>query len=138
MEEQNEILTAVREGFARVDQQFARVDQQFAQVHQQFAQVDEQFARVDQQFARVHQRFAQVDEQFQTFRAEVDGKFAELRTEIQKVGDDARLAHVHIENLRHDLHIFDEGESSPLEQRVSALEVRVTKIEHKRYRKKER
>jgi polyhydroxyalkanoate synthesis regulator phasin len=59
-----------------------------------------------------------------------------VRRELRKVGDDASQAHIEIENLRHDLGIFREGEPSPLEQRVSALEVRVDKLEDKRTKKK--
>jgi len=55
---------------------------------------------------------------------------------VNKVGEEARLAHVAIEALRHDLSVFDEGEAPPLEKRVSALEVRVTTLERKRPQKK--
>lgn len=74
----------------------------------------------------------ELDEKF----GKIDNHFSKLGKEVQKAADDAHLAHVAIENLRHDFGIFDEGESSPLETRVSALEVRVTKLERKRSPKK--
>lgn len=119
MEEQNDILAAVKEGFARVDQQFARVDEQFSTgLRELRSELDEKFEKIDTRFEKI------------------DTDLATLRSDLKKVGEDARLAHVQIENLRHDLSIFDEGGATPLGRRVSALEVRVTKLERKPQAKK--
>jgi BMFP domain-containing protein YqiC len=85
----------------------------------------------------------ELDQKFGDLRAELDDKFEKvdnqliaLRKGVHKAADDAHLAHVAIEGLRHDLGIFNEGETSPIETRVSALEVRVTSLERKRSAKK--
>ena len=82
--------------------------------------------------AELDEKFGKIDEEFRKVNTEIAG----VRKDLKEVGDDARGAHVSVENLRHDLSIFDEGESAPLEKRVSALEVRVTKLERKRPPKK--
>ena len=125
---------------AEMTGQFAelRVDMsaQFAEVR---ADMNTQFAEVR---ADMNAEFAEVrgdmNAQFAEARADMNANDTQLRADIEKVARDTHLAHVAIENLRHDLTIFDEGSSPLLEKRVSALEVRVTRLERKRTPKKER
>jgi len=88
-------------------------------------ELDEKFGKIDKRFEKIDGRLGKIDSQF-----------AELRREVRKVGENASLARVEIENLRHDFGIVREGEPSQVEQRVSALEVRVTKLERRRTKKK--
>lgn len=133
MDENNEVLVAVREVVKKVDEGFARVDQQFAKVDEQFAKVDERFAKVDERFARVEERFAKVDEQFVSFRSQIS----------KDLDEKIRHTHLLIEDLRRDMASVGEGvnvmnekldgpQDAPLDVRVSALEVRVTRLEKKR------
>ena len=119
MEEKNEVLVAVREVAKKVDELSTRVDTGFARVDERFARVDERFANVDEQFVALRTEF----------RAELDEKI--------------RHTHILIEGLRADMASVGEGvndmneklgapQSAPLDVRVSALEVRVTRLEKKR------
>ena len=199
MEEKEDILKVVKEGFAEVRQQFAKVDQQFAKVDQQFAKIDQQFAKVDQQFAKVDQQFGMVDQQFgmvdqgfaevrqqfakvdQQFAnvdqgfaeirqqfARVDQQFASLREEfagqleiqstafhtelnaglmgvrkvlhsridgveikLEKLNDHVGLVAENVANVNKELAAYHARIEAPVEQRVSALDVRVTRLEGK-------
>jgi hypothetical protein len=91
---------------------------------------------LDQRFGGLR---AELDDKFGSIGAKfekIDNQLVDLGNGVKKAADDAHLAHVAIAGLRHDLGIFNEGEPSPIETRVSALEVRVTSLERKRSAKK--
>jgi archaellum component FlaC len=105
MDENNEVLVAVREVVKKVDDGFARVDQRFA--------------RVDQQFEELRKEFHdELDEKIRETHVLIEG----LRSDMAAIGEG-------VSNANEKL---DAPQGLPVEVRVSALEVRVTRLEKKR------
>lgn len=140
MEEQNEILAAVKDGFRRVDEQFANVNERFAQVDERFAKVDERFAKMDEHFRTLRRELAeQLD-------GVSDSLHAEVRTHGEKVVQQVESVRALIERVDSKLGLIGESTAhvmteigryhtnvqAPLEQRVVKLEGRVLALERKK------
>ncbi len=115
----NQLLTVIEKGFADVRREMA---EGFAGVRREMA---EGFAKVDERFAQVDARFTKID-----------GRFAEGEGRLARLEDETHKTRILIEDLRDKLNWVDEAGSQPLAKRVSALEVRVTKLEDKDKRRR--
>ena len=157
MEDKDEILKVVKEGFAEVRQQFARIDQRFASVDQRFESMDQRFESMDQRFASIDQRFASIDQQFATLRKEfaeqldmqttayridleagltrvreaLHSRINGVEIKLEKLDDHVGLVGENVANVKNELAAYHARIEAPVEQRVSALEVRVSGLERK-------
>ena len=138
----NQLLVVIEKGFAdarrELDERFSKVDERFSKVDERFSKVDEHFSKVDEHFSalrseldehfeRIDERFDQVDRRF----AKVDERFDQVGRRFAKVDDYAGQTKMLVEDLRDKLKFVDDM-PEPLAKRVSALEVRLTKVEKRR------
>lgn len=119
MEEQNEILKAMREGFARVDQQFARVDEQFLKLRGEFA------TQLDGVSEGLH---LELKAQSKSILAKVD----EVQVTIEKVDSKIGLLGENVSNVMKEISRYHNAVESPVEARVTKLEGRVWALEEKK------
>jgi hypothetical protein len=95
--------------------------------------IEKGFADVRREMA---EGFAEVRSEMAEGFAKIDKRFAKVDERFAKVEDEAHKTRILIEDLRDKLAWVDEAESQPLAKRVSALEVRVTKLEDKDKRRR--
>ncbi len=140
MEEKNEILAVMKEGFERIDQRFARVDQQFERIDQRFEHVDQQFARVDEQFLTLRREFSeQLDGLSDGLHLELKAQVARLEEKIGGIGVDVEkvdakigLLGENVANVMTQLRRYNATVEVPLEKRVTHIEERVLALEQKK------
>lgn len=119
----HQLLTVIEKGFSDLR---TEIETKFADVRTEMQAGFANFrTEIDERFARgfAEQR-AYMDKGFAEQRTYMDGRFA-------KIEDEAHQTRILVEDLRDKLKWVDEGDE-PLAKRVSALEVRVTKLEGKR------
>ena len=119
MEEQNDILTAVKEGFARVDQQFARVDEQFLTLRREFA---EQLDGVSDGLHR----------ELKAQSKKLLERVAEVRASVEAVDSKLGLVGENVANVKTEIGHYHETVETPLETRVTTLEGRVWALDQKK------
>jgi archaellum component FlaC len=133
MEEQNEILTVVKEGFARVNQQFERVDQQFERIDRRFEQIDQQFRSLRTEFAEQLDGISDaLHAEVQAHGAKVVQRVESVRALIEKVDSKLGLVGENTANVMTEIRRYHTNVEIPLEQRVEKLEGRVWTLEQKK------
>ncbi len=119
MEENNEILTAVRDGFARVDEQFARVDAQFQMLRREFAEQLDGVSKGLHLELRAHKK---------AIVERVEG----VRVTIEKVDSKIGLLGENVANVITEISRYHNAFEAPVEARVTKLEGRVWALEKKK------
>jgi hypothetical protein len=126
MEETNDILTAVREGFARVDQQFARVDQQFSRVDEQFLTLRREFAdQLDGVSNGLHL-------ELRAHKKALLERVEAVRVGIEKLDSKIGLMGENVANVMEEISRYHSAVEAPFETRVIKLEGRMWALEQKK------
>ncbi len=112
MEQQNEILTAVREGFARVDEQFAKLRREFAE------QLDGVSDGLHLELRAHSQKMVE--------------RVESVRAAIEKVDSKLGLIGENAANVMHEIARYRNAVEHPFEERVTKLEGRVAVLEKKK------
>ncbi len=77
-----------------------------------------------------------IEKGFADVRREMAEGFAKVDERFARVEDEAHKTRILVEDLRDKMSWVDEADSQPIAKRVSALEVRVTKLEDKDKRRR--
>lgn len=117
----NQLLVVIEKGFADARRE---LDERFSNLR---GELDDRFARVDQRFDAVDQRFDAVDQRFDA----VNQHFKAVEDQLAKTHELAHTTRILVEDMGDKMRVeYDAPET--LGKRVSALEVRVTKLEKRR------
>ncbi|HUR82826.1 MAG TPA: hypothetical protein VM733_18850 [Thermoanaerobaculia bacterium] len=131
MEEQNEILAAIRkleERFDGIDGRFDGIDKRFDGIDERFDGIDERFDGIDKRFDGIDKRFGGVDKRFNS----VDQQFATIRREFAEQLDGVSNGfHVEMGSLKklivqkaNEARVADEG----LHSRIDLLTENVANV----------
>lgn len=112
MEEKNEILAAMRDGFARVDEQFLKLRSEFSD--QLDGVSDGLHLELKAQFSRVLARVGAIG------------------VDVDKIDSKIGLFGENVANVMTQLARYNENVEAPLEMRVTKLEGRVLVLEQKK------
>lgn len=126
MEEKNEILAVMKEGFERIDQRFERVDQQFAKVDEQFKTLRHEFAeQLDGVSDGLHLEFkAQSNKLLERIES--------VRATIEQFDSKIGLMGENVANVMTEIGRYHATVETPLETRVTTLEGRVFALEERK------
>ncbi len=124
MEEQNEILAAIR-----------KLEQRFDGVDGRFDGIDKRFDGIDKRFDGIDQRFDGIDKRFDKLEGEVD-RLHQSQIKLEDMRGDVDFISENVADLVKRFAIWEKGdEHEPsIPTRVSALELRVTRLETKKGR----
>jgi hypothetical protein len=126
MEEQDDVLAAVKAVATRVEEGFARVE--------------ERFVRADAQFAQLRGEFAtQLDGLSEGFHTELKAEMAKVRGDLgawksafEKIEGRVALVGENVGNVVKQLTRYNTEIEAPLEKRVTDIEARVWVLEQKK------
>ena len=114
MEEKNEILTAMREGFARVDERFGEIDQRLGRIEGEVSTLSTDVSALSTGVSQIRE---------ETHKAHI--KIEELTHKVDLVAEN-------VVDMRAYIARYDANVEAPLEKRVAELEGRVWVLEQKK------
>ena len=84
-------INELREGQKRLEDlmelRFGYVEKRFEQIDHRFEQIDQRFEQIEKRFEQVDARFNRITEDLKEFKRDVDGRFQQVITAIDRLAD---------------------------------------------------